>query len=124
MSVAGQTRKLALATAMSAFPPMATKLRTSREVGFVISVTPWATTVRAAPVRRRRGAAIPLLANGKRLILLTAAHEDVPKSSVNCIRTAIMPSAGKQSWNSHSDFHLKWLSVPRMSIRYLQRRKP
>jgi hypothetical protein len=53
MSVADQTRKLALATAMSAFPPMATKLRTSREVGFVISVTPWATTVKAAPVRRR-----------------------------------------------------------------------
>jgi hypothetical protein len=31
----GQTRKSALATAMSAFPPIATKLRTSREVRFV-----------------------------------------------------------------------------------------
>ena|SRR5579863_4267067 len=31
----GQTRKSALITAMSAFPPIATKLRTSRHVGFV-----------------------------------------------------------------------------------------
>ena len=31
----GQTRKSALVTAMSAFPPIATKLRTSRHVGFV-----------------------------------------------------------------------------------------
>jgi hypothetical protein len=31
----GQTRKSALVTAMSAFPPIATKLRTSREVRFV-----------------------------------------------------------------------------------------
>jgi hypothetical protein len=35
MSQLGQTRKSALATAMSAFPPIATKLRTSREVRFV-----------------------------------------------------------------------------------------
>jgi hypothetical protein len=35
MSELGQTRKSALATAMSAFPPIATKLRTSREVRFV-----------------------------------------------------------------------------------------
>jgi len=32
MSGSGQTRKSALATAMSAFLPIATKLRTSREV--------------------------------------------------------------------------------------------
>ena len=32
---AGQTRKSALVTAMSAFTPIATKLRTSREVRFV-----------------------------------------------------------------------------------------
>jgi hypothetical protein len=32
----GQTRKSALVTAMSAFPPIATKLRTSREVRFVL----------------------------------------------------------------------------------------
>ena len=31
----GHFRKLALVTAMSAFPPIATKLRTSREVRFV-----------------------------------------------------------------------------------------
>jgi hypothetical protein len=31
----GQTRKSALAIAMSALPPIATKLRTSREVRFV-----------------------------------------------------------------------------------------
>ena len=35
MSQLGQTRKSALATAMSAFPPIATKLRTSRAVRFV-----------------------------------------------------------------------------------------
>ena len=35
MSELGQIRKSALATAMSAFPPTATKLRTSREVRFV-----------------------------------------------------------------------------------------
>jgi hypothetical protein len=35
MSVRGQTRKSALVTAMSAFPPIATKLRTSREVRFM-----------------------------------------------------------------------------------------
>jgi hypothetical protein len=35
MSEVGQTRKSALVTAMSAFPPIATKLRTSREVRFV-----------------------------------------------------------------------------------------
>jgi hypothetical protein len=35
MSQLGQTRKSALVTAMSAFPPIATKLRTSREVRFV-----------------------------------------------------------------------------------------
>jgi hypothetical protein len=33
----GQTRKSALIAAMSAFPPIATKLRTSREVRFVPS---------------------------------------------------------------------------------------
>jgi hypothetical protein len=35
MSALGQFRKSALATARSAFPPIATKLRTSREVRFV-----------------------------------------------------------------------------------------
>jgi hypothetical protein len=35
MSQLGQTRKSALVTAMSAFPPIATELRTSREVRFV-----------------------------------------------------------------------------------------
>ena len=35
MSVLGQTRKSALVTAVSAFAPKATKLRTSREVRFV-----------------------------------------------------------------------------------------
>jgi hypothetical protein len=35
MSAPGQTRKSALVTAMSAFPPIATKLRTSRHVRFV-----------------------------------------------------------------------------------------
>ena len=35
MSVEGQTRKSALVTAMSAFPPIATKLRISMEVRFV-----------------------------------------------------------------------------------------
>jgi hypothetical protein len=35
MSVLGHFRKSALATARSAFPPIATKLRTSREVRFV-----------------------------------------------------------------------------------------
>jgi len=35
MSEMGQTRKSALVAAMSAFPPIATKLRTSREVRFV-----------------------------------------------------------------------------------------
>jgi len=35
MSGSGQTRKSALVSAMSAFPPIATKLRTSREVRFV-----------------------------------------------------------------------------------------
>jgi hypothetical protein len=35
MSVVGQTRKSNCAIAMSAFPPIATKLRTSREVRFV-----------------------------------------------------------------------------------------
>jgi hypothetical protein len=35
MTARGQTRKSALVTAMSAFPPIATKLRTSREVRFV-----------------------------------------------------------------------------------------
>src|ERR1700720_2915555 len=35
MSASGQTRKSTLVTAMSAFPPIATKLRTSREVRFV-----------------------------------------------------------------------------------------
>src|ERR1700746_870586 len=34
-SLQGQTRKSALVTVMSAFPPIATKLRTSREVRFV-----------------------------------------------------------------------------------------
>ena len=35
MSVVGHFRKSALATAMSAFPPLATELRTSLEVRFV-----------------------------------------------------------------------------------------
>jgi hypothetical protein len=35
MSELGQTRKSALVAAMSAFPPIATKLRTSQEVRFV-----------------------------------------------------------------------------------------
>ena len=35
MSLKGQTRKSALANAMSAFPPIATELRTSLEVRFV-----------------------------------------------------------------------------------------
>jgi hypothetical protein len=35
MTASGQTRKSALVTAMSAFPPIATILRTSREVRFV-----------------------------------------------------------------------------------------
>jgi hypothetical protein len=35
MSESGQIPKSALATAMSAFPPIATKLRTSQEVRFV-----------------------------------------------------------------------------------------
>ena len=41
MSQLGQTRKSALATAMSAFLPIATKLRTSREVRFVPGPDPW-----------------------------------------------------------------------------------
>jgi len=56
MSQMGQIRKSAVATAMSAFPPIATKLRTSREVRFVpttVIETDW--TALGLAARKQRG---------------------------------------------------------------------
>jgi len=71
MSESGQTRKSALVTAMSAFPPIATKLRTSREVRFVpitdvtkrirVAVTPYSKRPRQVPrIANRTNSQSPL----------------------------------------------------------------